>query len=148
MTDTITLRSATIQDSDLLLEWRNDPETRKASYNTAEVHRGEHASWLARTLDHPHQRLLFAQEDGAPVGTVRAAFSEGVWELSWMVAPNARGRGVAKRMVALLADQICEPIKAEVKVGNMPSARIAEHGGMELDRQADGVLHYRRVASR
>jgi len=89
-------------------------------------------------------QLLVAEENGAPVGTVRADFSEGVWELSWTVAPNARGRGVAKQMVVLLASQIPEPIRAEVKAGNIASARIAEYVGMEFDREADGVLHYKR----
>jgi RimJ/RimL family protein N-acetyltransferase len=49
-------------------------------------------------------------------------------------------------MVALLAHQIPEPIRAEVKVGNIASARIAEHAGMEFDREEDGMLDYRRAA--
>jgi RimJ/RimL family protein N-acetyltransferase len=148
MNETIILRSATIQDTDLLLEWRNDPETRRASHNTAEVQRDEHISWLSRTLNNPNRRLFVAEEDGVPVGTVRADLSEGVWELSWTVAPSARGRGVAKRMVALLAHQISDPIRAEVKAGNLASARIAEDAGMKLDREANGVLHYVRAALR
>jgi len=146
MTDAMILRSATIRDADLLLELRNDPETRKASHNTAEVQTGEHVSWLARTLDDPHRRLFVGEEDGVPVGTIRADSSGGVWELSWTVAANARGQGLAKQMVALLAHQIPEPIRAEVKVGNIASARIAEHAGMEFDREEDGMLHYRRAA--
>ena len=86
------------------------------------------------------------EEDGVPVGTIRADTSGGVWELSWTVAANARGQGLAKQMVALLAHQIPEPIRAEVKVGNIASARIAEQAGMEFDREEDGVLHYRRAA--
>ena len=144
MSETITLRSATIEDADVLLEWRNDPETRKASHNTAEVQRDEHISWLSRTLMNPNRKLLVAEENGGPVGTVRADYSEGVWELSWTVSPKARGRGVAKRMVALLAHKISEPIRAEVKAGNTTSARIAEYAGMEFDRETDGVRHYRR----
>ena len=40
---------------------------------------------------------------GVPVGTVRADHSKGVYELSWTVAPAARGQGVAKEMVAMAA---------------------------------------------
>ena len=148
MSSTVALRPANIQDADLLLEWRNDPETTKASHNTFEVLRDEHISWLSKTLKAPHRKLFIAEEDGVPVGTVRADFSEGVWELSWTIAPSARGRGVAKRMVALLAQQVHEPIRAEVKTENIASARVAEHAGMEFDREADGVLHYGRAALR
>lgn len=148
MSENISLRSATVHDARLLLEWRNDPETRKASRNTAEVPIDEHISWLSRTLDNPNRRLYIAEEDGVPVGIVRADESDGVWELSWAVSPNARGRGVAKRMVAVLAHHISDPIRAEVKAGNMASVRIAEHAGMEFERETDGVLHYKRAALR
>lgn len=93
MSENISLRPATTQDADLLLEWRNDPETRKASHNTAEVQRDEHISWLSRTLNNPNRRLYVAEENGAPVGTVRADLSEGVWELSWTVSQTREGEG-------------------------------------------------------
>ena len=131
MNESITLRLATIEDANLLLEWRNDPKTRKASHKTAEVKKDEHISWLSRTLNNPNRRLLVAEENGNPVGTVRADFSESVWELSWTVAPSARKCGVAKQMVVLLASQISEPIRAEVKAGNIASLRIAEHAGVD-----------------
>jgi RimJ/RimL family protein N-acetyltransferase len=144
--DAIRLRLATIQDADLLLEWRNDPETRNASHNTGEVQREDHVSWLTKTLNDASRQLFVAEEIGVPVGTVRADLADGVHELSWTVAPSARGRGVAKRMVALLASQISEPIRAEVKSGNTASTRISEHAGLLFAREADGVLHYRRAA--
>ena len=146
MNETITLRPATIEDADILLEWRNDPETRKASHNTAEVQRSDHVSWLSRTLGNPDRRLYVAEENGDPVGTVRTDFADGVWELSWTVSPRARGRGVAKRMVAVLANEISEPIRAEVKTGNTSSVRIAEHAGMVFERESGGILHYKRAA--
>jgi RimJ/RimL family protein N-acetyltransferase len=146
MIQTLRLRRATIDDADLLLRWRNDPLTREASRNSAEVSAEEHIAWLTDSLDRADRKLLVAEENGAPVGVVRADFSDRVWELSWTVAPEARGRGVGKRMVALLAAQISEPIRAEIKAANIASARIAEYGGMEFDRRVDGILHYRRAA--
>jgi RimJ/RimL family protein N-acetyltransferase len=148
MNDTITLRPASINDADMLLDWRNDPGTRTASHSISEVVKEEHIAWLTKVLSNNNRRLLVAEEDGAPVGTVRADFSEGVWELSWTVAPNSRGRGVAKRIVALLAQQISEPNRAEVKTGNTASARIAEHVGMAFNREVEGILHYSREALR
>jgi RimJ/RimL family protein N-acetyltransferase len=146
--DTIRFRPATIQDAGLLLEWRNDPETRNACNNTAVVQREEHIFWLTKTLntDNATHQLFIAEENGVPIGTVRTDYSDGVYELSWTVAPNARGRGVAKRMVALFASQISMPIRAEIKSGNAASARLAEYAGMKFDREVYGVLHYKRAA--
>lgn len=142
--NTIRLRTATLQDADLLLEWRNDSQTRNASHNTAVIEPKEHLAWLTRTLNNRSRQLFVAEENGVPVGTIRADFVDGFYQLSWTVAPKARGRGVAKQMVAGLAGQISEPIRAEVKLGNTASVRVAEYAGMEFEREADGVLYYRR----
>ena len=69
-------------------------------------------------------------------------------ELSWTVAPDARGRGVGKRMVALAASQILAPIRAEVKSDNISSVRIAEHAGMVFEREVNGILHFSRPAQK
>ena len=146
MNGSIALRPATLRDADLLLEWRNDPATRAASHDTSRVAQEEHIAWLSAALNNPDRKLYIAEENGAPVGTVRADCANGVWNLSWTVAPQARGRGVAKRMVALLASRISDPIRAEVKAGNVASARIAQHAGMTLERESNAVLHYARPA--
>ncbi len=126
------------------MDWRNDPETRKSSHNVSEVNKEEHVSWLTAQLENSKCRIYVAEQNGVPIGTVRADYSGGVWELSWTTAPSARGKGVAKRMVAILARLICDPIRAEVKVGNVASARIAENAGMELINEVEGILHYGR----
>lgn len=141
----IALRPATIQDADRLLQWRNDLQTREASQNTTKVQGDEHITWLTKSLDNPARMLMIAEKDGEPVGTVRADLEEGVWELSWTVAPNARGQGVGKQMVSLFASQISEPVRAEVKVKNRASHRVAECAGMVIDRETNGVLHYWRA---
>lgn len=64
--------------------------------------------------------------------------------MSWAVAPDQRGRGIGARMVAKFAERFSEPVRAEVKAGNVASRRIAEGAGMTLVRERDGVLYYRR----
>jgi RimJ/RimL family protein N-acetyltransferase len=138
------LRPAVLEDAELLRQWRNDPATRAASHNMAEIGEEEHWQWLLRQLADPCCRLFVAEENGVPVGTARANWQKDVWLLSWVTAPEARGRGVAKRMIALLLHQLAEPVRAEVKVGNVVSARLAEQVGMVLEREEDGVLYYRK----
>ena len=142
----ISLRRASMDDGDLLLEWRNDPLTRAASHTTSEITREEHQKWLKESLAHPNRQLYIAEEYGIPVGIVRADFdsTDHSTKLSWTVAPMARDRGVGKRMVALLADQIKGSVRAELKVGNVASARIAKGLGMQFEYEKDGVLFFRR----
>ena len=140
------LRPAVLEDAELLRQWRNDPATRAASHNTAEIGKEEHWQWLLRLLANPCRKLFVAEENGVPVGTARADRQNDVWLLSWVTAPEARGRGVAKRMVALLLHQLNESVRAEVKVGNVASIRLAEQVGLVLEREEDGVRYYRKDA--
>jgi RimJ/RimL family protein N-acetyltransferase len=140
------LRPASLDDAELLLEWRNDLSTREASHNTAPICIDEHIEWLKRILANENRHLYVAEIDGAPVGTVRADYENPGYELSWTVSPSMRGHGVGKDMVRLLAKTISDSIRAEVKAGNIASIRIAEAAGMVFEREESGILHYRRGA--
>jgi len=142
------LRPATAADAELLLEWRNDPDTRKSSIETEKVKKAEHVSWLSSVLDSRDRQLLIAEEKGVPVGTVRADLSDGVYQLSWTVAPDARGRGLGKQMVAMVARRITAPIRAQVKSDNISSVLIAEYAGMEFNQELDGLLYFSRPAQK
>lgn len=138
------LRPATAADAALLLAWRNDEGTRSASHTTRAIEPGEHARWLDATLRNPDRRLFIAQEHGEAVGSARAdRDADGAChELSWTVAPAARGRGVGVRMVRLLMAEVSGPVRAEVKPGNPASVRIAEAAGLRFDEERGGVLHF------
>lgn len=139
----ITLRPAEIEDAELLLSWRNDPETCAYSHNSNRVEMASHVAWLADTLDNPARQLFIAEKDGVPVGTSRADFDGEVFELSWTVAPGCRCGGIGKAMVALLTERVPGPVRAEIKTGNTASVKIAESAGLRFDHEDAGVLHYR-----
>jgi len=93
----------------------------------------------------PARHLFVAETGGVAVGTVRADRREDGWILSWTVAPEHRGRGHGKAMVALASDLTPGPLLAEIKTGNGASVAIAEAAGFSLVREADGVLVFRRA---
>ncbi len=51
-------------------------------------------------------------------------------------------------MVSLLVALIKEPVRAEVKVENLASIKIAETAGLQLDYAADGIMYFFRKAIR
>jgi RimJ/RimL family protein N-acetyltransferase len=142
----LVLRSANMSDASVLYSWRNDPETRAASHNTTEVQLNEHIAWVRKSLANPDRKLFIAEMDGKPIGTVRADLDDGIWELSWTVAPSERGQGKGRQLVAALAGSINEPIRAEVKKGNVASMKIAEAAAMTLVREDRGILYFARPA--
>jgi RimJ/RimL family protein N-acetyltransferase len=142
------LRLATLEDAKILFEWRNDPQVRAGSHNQAEISFEDHLAWLEGSLANPDRKLYIAEEDGISVGTVRSDWADGTYTLSWTVGPEARGKGVGKRMVSLLVKQIREPIRAEVKVGNLASMKISQEAGMQLDYIKNGVMYFSRKTLR
>lgn len=137
-------RAVTVNDLKMLFIWRNDPETRKYSHNTHEITIEEHAKWFSNTLKNKRRRLMIAEHNGLPVGFVRDDYVGEIHELSWNVAPNARGKGIGKMMVKLIVDQIKGPISAEVKKYNEGSKKIAVFAGMKIKYEKNGILYYHR----
>lgn len=138
------LRKAGIEDSDLLLAWRNDEGTRKNSLNSALVQDDEHARWLDHTLRSPDRSLLIIEDEGTPVGTVRIdSLPDGQKELSWTIAPERRGRGIAKQAVKQVIDEHPDWVfVAQIKAANAASIRIAEDAGFRFQRKEGGVLFF------
>ncbi|MGO2355513.1 MAG: GNAT family N-acetyltransferase [Marinomonas foliarum] len=143
MTDRVSLRPAEMKDAETLFIWRNDPATREASHNQDVIGLDAHIKWLSSSLNKPDLRLLWiAEMDGVAVGTCRADRLENAWELSWTVAPEARGKGFAHQMLSKLVRGFDEPLVAQVKAGNIASMKLAERAGFALDKQEHGVLFY------
>jgi RimJ/RimL family protein N-acetyltransferase len=79
--------------------------------------------------------------DGAYLGTIGLHFARcraGEAEIGYVVTPSARGRGVARRAVRLLADWAlrtygCRRVELLVQPGNLASRRAAEGAGAAFE---------------
>jgi RimJ/RimL family protein N-acetyltransferase len=84
--------------------------------------------------------------DATGVGSIgyweREWQGEPVWETGWSVVPEAQGRGIATRAIALLlenvaADGVHRSLHAYPGVDNAPSNAVCRKAGMTLIGQAD-----------
>lgn len=146
MTDQLNLRAVTMADAEILLAWRNDPNTRQSSHNSGEIGLDSHRAWLEDSFNKPEKRCLWIAEiAGVSVGTCRADRTDNAWALSWTVAPEARGKGVAHQMLSELIKHHDEPLVAEVKVDNIASIKVAERAGFVVEKEERGVLFYKKT---
>ena len=148
----MTLRPATMEDSDTLFRLRNDPDTRKWALQPELVALPNHEHWLKVTLaDKDKIELLIGEVDGKPVGTVRFNLlpsADGDQQyVSITVDPNLRGRGFGK----LLLEAAClrrknDNLSAIINKKNERSITIFESCGfIEVQQYSDSrFLLFRR----
>ena len=96
------LREATIEDAEDMLRWRNDPSTRENSFSKDIIDLKSHVKWLEKklALDNCHIFILMAGDVKA--GSIRVDVTDEVGEISYMIAPEHRGKGFGKKIIGLV----------------------------------------------
>jgi len=146
------VRPALPEDGQDLLDWRNDPATCANSLTGTGVEVAGHFAWLNRVLAAPDHLLLIGEAQGRKIGMVRFdRLWSAEWRVSITVAPEARGRGLGKTMMAAAMARLAaqfgpQPLLAEVRQENHPSRRLFEANGFANGPAEDGVLRYRHPA--
>ena len=147
---TLRPRAACVDDEALLLEWANDPITRRNAFSEKSITPREHHAWLrARLADADGCHLYVVETDDAvPIGQVRFDRLADAWRLSYALAPAFRGRRLGRPLLeAAIADLARrEPhatLVAEVKPANSSSQRVLRSLGFTESRVGD-VFEYRR----
>jgi UDP-2,4-diacetamido-2,4,6-trideoxy-beta-L-altropyranose hydrolase len=138
------IRPATLADEAMLLRWRNDASTIASSREARAITEREHAAWIRGVLSDADRQLYIVEHLNEPAGTVRVDRSDAGQELSWTVAPHARGKGIGKAMVKLVADTLTGVVFADVKPSNQASAAIAVHAGLVREGEWNGMRRFAR----
>jgi UDP-2,4-diacetamido-2,4,6-trideoxy-beta-L-altropyranose hydrolase len=147
-------RHARLTDEALLLEWANDPTTRRNAFSHEPIPAATHRCWFRDRLRNLDGSRLYIIEttDGVPLGQVRFERSGQAWEVHYALAPSFRGRGLGRplldaAMQKLRADNMRGAlIFGQVKGGNQPSRKVFESLGFEIQPDGGGgVAVYQRT---
>jgi RimJ/RimL family protein N-acetyltransferase len=123
-----------------LADLGRDPEVQQFTYVPSPWVEGFEHTWLERYDQADGQRAGFAivdETDGTFLGMaalVTLDLEGRQAEAGYIVAPQARGRGVASRALTLLTDWALrelglERVELHITVENLPSIRVAEKCG-------------------
>ncbi len=131
------LRLRLVREGDcrLLFEWAVDPVARVASFHSVAISWEDHARWFAERLQDPHSVIYIGENAaGEAVGLVRFQIKGDSAVLSVNVAPEFRGQGWGRELIAfstrsLVRVRSVRRIDALVKPGNQASVRLFETSG-------------------
>jgi len=136
----LSMREVGVDDVNLLFDWSNDPATRKNSFSPEPIPFDTHQHWFRELLQDPGQRAYLLLE-AEPVGLVRFRIQQGEpcqAVLSYSIAPQHRGRGLAAPLLNLgtekLRLEVGVPITitAKVKNDNQASLKALTRAGFFL----------------
>jgi RimJ/RimL family protein N-acetyltransferase len=133
----LTLRRASLGDSESLLHWRNDPATRAFSLDGKAVAAEEHKIWLDKTLQDSGCLFLIGEIDEQLVGMARINLikDSGFGRVSINMNPEFRGRGLSRQLLKEsleISREIFPTISqyvAEIHVYNLASKKLFESLG-------------------
>jgi len=143
------LRPLVESDAAMLFAWRCDSDVVHSSIKRERPSEDGHRAWMIeRMLAARYKALIAEADDGASVGTCTFLVTEDgmVW-LSYMVAPELRGRGVGAALVnEALRNSGAREVLLEIREDNGRSLAVAIKCGFEeVLRRKDGFVQFRKV---
>jgi spore coat polysaccharide biosynthesis predicted glycosyltransferase SpsG/RimJ/RimL family protein N-acetyltransferase len=148
----IAFRRAVAGDSRRILEWRNDPVARAASFNTDVIPLDRHLEWFSRPLPDLHLYIATASDE-SEIGYVRFDLNGDSAEISVCLDPDYRHRGLGRVVIResarlMLRDgrlrRIVALVKPEndVSLASFKAAGFTVHGRERRGNVDAWVLHF------
>ena len=134
----LSIRSALPDDSDDILIWKNDPDSRFFAIDGRIVERHVHEAWYRRSLASKDKFLFIGEIAGEKIGVVRydRMNAETTFKVSINLNPKWRSRGLGKKLLEDSRPLIAKNLDfkrlkllAEIKNDNVASVKSFESAG-------------------
>ncbi|WP_226000512.1 GNAT family N-acetyltransferase [Paenibacillus sp. BJ-4] len=141
-------RSATLNDSIIIFNLRNDLDTRKNSFVTDEISYEEHRHWFEKSLDMKTREILIAHENEVLVGVIRLDLkSDNETVISINIAPSLRQKGYANKMLCEIESYTTswnneiKFLTALIKPSNIASIKLfSKRGYVVVSKNKDEII--------
>lgn len=133
----LSFRKAVESDRELLLEWANEKETRRQSFQGHQILPDEHARWFENVLRSEHTVLLILCLGELPVGNMRFLIDDTCATLSYSISCRYRGCGFGKELIKLAITYAktnlgVSVLRAETKTDNIASQKVLLENGFQI----------------
>ncbi len=142
-------RKAAESDEQIYLEWANDAEVRRYSFNQEEISSEKHHQWFQRKIKQEGVLMLvFFNAEKQLIGQVRIEAGDEV-VIGVSVATNFRGKGLSAALISHASNEFLRlfpkyVIFAYIKSINISSIRAFEKAGYKFhdENKTEGFLKY------
>lgn len=100
----VALRPATAEDCRAVWLWRNDDETRRASFDSSFIEYETHQRWFLDSLERPGRKIYIVLEGGEPCGVVRLDVTARQATVSIFLDRRRQGQGIGPSALDAVAD--------------------------------------------
>lgn len=131
----LSLRRAGPGDCDAIWQWRNAPQVRRFSTDSATIPLEQHRRWYQETLANPLRQLLVGEIGGRAAGILRYDRGETRATISVYLTPEFMGQGIGPALIAAGSDWVrghwpdVATIEAVILPGNRASAQAFRAAG-------------------
>ena len=144
----IFLRRATMEDALDILRWRNDETSRANSFNKDVIDLDSHKKWLSKKLSQKDCHMFIMMDGQDKVGNIRVDVTDDAGEISYLIAPEKRGRGYGKKIIALIEKEM--PYEVKTLMGltlktNDASGRCFLASGYTASDAEDALCYSKRI---
>ena len=143
--DVVTLRPWQLEDAPWYADCVRDPEVQRFTTDLPTLTAADVVAAISALPGRPEQvAYLIADRTGTQrLGNIALELADGVGDVSYWVAAEARGRGVARAALRLLAasafrDLELRELRLWTHADNSASRRVAESAGFSRDPHRDG----------
>jgi len=145
----LSIRNATIDDSELYLQWRNDPVVRANAFNTNKITLEIHNNWYTKKINDYFSQFYLLHKNKEPVGQVRFELNEieTEAEINYSIAHDFRGKGLALALMKKSVDTVFQEKKslnkliAKVKRENVASNRVFDKLEFKKINHSDNTMN-------
>lgn len=145
----LSIREATVSDSQLYYNWANDPVVRQMAFHTEPIPWDSHCKWFESKLNSDKSHLTLCYLGNTPVGQVRFdEVNNGEYEIDISIDGSYRGKGLGHEMLTSAIDFVHKKYHinifvSEVKVENIPSQKMFIAVGFVLEKEENQVNYYK-----
>lgn len=144
----ISMRRATSDDCDAILQWRNAEETRKHVFDPEPILLENHRRWFQASLSNPDRIILIGEINGRAVGVLRYDFSGNEALVSVYLVPGHHGQGIGAELIRSGTRWLKEyrPLTVKINAEVLSANAVSRHAFLQAGYREHHVTYQEEVS--